>query len=187
VIEDEKASYPIKRMCELLKASRPGFYRWRVRRGRRPTASQRRRAELDAKVAECHVASDGMYRAPRILADLRAGCERVSRNTVAASLRCPGTGRDQPASVRAGHHGGRPRAVPKDLVRRRSTPGVLNRVWASDITCLRTGQGWLYVCAVRGGCSGRGIGWAVDEHMHTDLTQAALTMAWLRAASSPSR
>jgi putative transposase len=96
VIEDEKASYPIKRMCELLKASRPGFYRWRVRRGRRPTASQRRRAELDAKVAECHVASDGMYRAPWILADLRAGCERVSRNTVAASLRCPGTGRDQP-------------------------------------------------------------------------------------------
>jgi len=50
-------------------------------------------------------------------------------------------------------------------------------VWTSDITYLRTGQGWLYVCAVRDGCSRRGIGWAVDEHMHTDLIQAAPTMA----------
>ena len=50
-------------------------------------------------------------------------------------------------------------------------------MWTSDITYLRTGQGWLYVCAVRDGCSRRGIGWAVDEHMHTDLIQAAPTMA----------
>jgi hypothetical protein len=35
----------------------------------------------------------------------------------------------------------------------------------------------MYVCAVRDGCSRRGIGWAVDEHMHTDLIQAAPTMA----------
>jgi transposase InsO family protein len=40
-----------------------------------------------------------------------------------------------------------------------------------------TGQGWRYLCAVRDGCSRRVIGWAVDEHMHTDLVQAALTMA----------
>jgi transposase InsO family protein len=68
-------------------------------------------------------------------------------------------------------------AVPKDLVKRRFDTGILNRVWTSDITYLGTGEGWLYLCAVRDGCSRRVIGWAIDEYLHTDLVQAALEMA----------
>ncbi|ETZ69055.1 integrase core domain protein [Mycobacterium sp. MAC_011194_8550] len=44
-------------------------------------------------------------------------------------------------------------------------------------TYLRTGQGWLYLCAVRDGCSRRVIGWAIDEHLRTDLVESALSMA----------
>jgi hypothetical protein len=79
VIEAEKATYPIKRMCELLEVSRSGFYAWRKSRDGGPTPAARRRAELDAKVAKFHAASDGVYGAPRILADLRGDGERVSR------------------------------------------------------------------------------------------------------------
>jgi putative transposase len=77
VIEAEKASYPIKRTCELLEVSRSGYYKWRANRDGGPTPSQQQRAELDAKVAASHTASDGVYGTPRILADLRAGGERV--------------------------------------------------------------------------------------------------------------
>src|SRR5215208_5062180 len=115
-------------MCGLLEVSRSGFYKWRKSRDGGPSPSGRRRAELDAKVADFHQASDGVYGAPRILADLRAA-------------------------------------------------GELDRVWTSDITYLRTGQGWLYLCAVRDGCSRRAIGWAIDEHLHTDLVESALSMA----------
>ena len=90
MIEAEKASYPIKRMCELLEVSRSGFYKWRRSRDGGPSPSLRRRAELDAQVADFHKASDGIYGAPRILADLRAAGQRVSRKTVAASLRRQG-------------------------------------------------------------------------------------------------
>jgi putative transposase len=103
VIEAEKATYSIKRMCELLEVSRSGFDNWRKSRDSGPTPAQRRRAELDAKVATFHAASDGVYGAPRILADLRADGERVSRKTVAASLRrqglagiCPRRSRQPP-------------------------------------------------------------------------------------------
>jgi transposase InsO family protein len=178
VIEAEKATYAIKRMCELLGVSRSGFYKWRLGRDRGPSAPQRRRAELDAKVAASHAASDGVYGAPRVLADLRADGTRVSRKTVAASLRRQrlagiGPRRFAPATTVVDLDA----TAPKDLVRRRFDTGQLNRVWTSDITYLRTGQGWLYLCAVRDGCSRRVIGWAIDDHLCTDLVESAVSMA----------
>ena len=77
-------------MFELLEVSRSGYYKWRKSRDRGASPAQRRRAELDTKVAGFHAASDGVYGALRILADLRADGERVSRKTVAASPRRQG-------------------------------------------------------------------------------------------------
>jgi putative transposase len=178
VIEAEKATYTVRRMCALLEVSRSGFYKWRMRRDHGPTPLQRRRAELDVKVAASHAASDGVYGAPRVLADVRAAGTRVSRKTVAASLRrqrlagiCPR--RFAPATTVVD----RDAPLPADLVRRRFDTGALDRVWTSDITYLRTGDGWLYLCAVRDGCSRRVIGWAIDEHLRTDLVESALSMA----------
>lgn len=178
MIDAEKATFAVKRMCELLEVSRSGYYKWRANRDGGPTPAQRRRAELDAKVVAFHQASDGVYGAPRILADLRDDGERVSRKTVAASLRRQGLAgisprRFAPATTVIDLAA----VVPKDLVRRRFDTGALNRVWTTDITYLRTGEGWLYLCAVRDGCSRRVIGWAVDDRMDTDLVQAAVAMA----------
>jgi len=97
-------------------------------------------------MAASHTASDGVYGAPRILGDLRAGGKRVSRKTVAASLRRQGLAeisprRFAPATTVVDLDA----PVPKDLVSRRFDTGELDRVWTSDITYLRTGQGWQYL------------------------------------------
>ena len=52
-------------------------------------------------------------------------------------------------------------------------------MWTSDITYLATGQGWLYLCAVRDGCSRRVIGYAFSDSLHTDLVETALRRAVL--------
>lgn len=178
IIEAEKANFTIVRMTGLLEVSRSGFYKWRAGGLAGPSPTQVRRDLIDAKVKRFHDASDQVYGSPRILADLRDEGVAVSRKTVAASMR-----RQQLAGISPRKFTPVTTVIdldahrPKDLVERRFDRGELDKVWTSDITYLSTGEGWLYLCAVRDGCSRRVLGWAVEDHMRTDLVESALSMA----------
>ena len=178
LIDAEKTTYTVTRMVSLLKVSRSGYYKWVAAQSAGPSPAAVRRAGLDAKVAKFHDASDQVYGSPRILADLREDGETVSRKTVAASMRRQ---RLQGISPRKFTPittiSDRGRQNPPDLIGRKWDTGELDRVWTSDITYLPTGQGWVYLCAVRDGCSRRVIGWAMADHMRTELVTDALNMA----------
>lgn len=178
MIEAEKAFYGVKRCARLLGVSRSGFYAWRRRRAGEPGPREVRRAELVEQITDVHAASDGVYGAPRILAQLRADGQRVSRKTVSKLMRANKIAGISPRSwVPVTTLTDRsPHAIP-DLVRRHFDRGVLNIVWTSDITYLRTGQGWLYLCAVRDGCSRRVLGYAFADSLHTDLVETAVRNA----------
>ncbi len=178
-MEAEKATpdhvdgFEIARMSRLLEVSRSGYYDWARREAAGPSPAQQRRADLTSKIVVSHTESDRVYGSPRILADLRAAGEQVSAKTVAKLMRTAGIAGISPrgfvpVTTQAGPD---PYPVP-DLVRRRFDQGQLNRVWSSDITYLSTGEGWLYLCAVRDGCSRRVVGWAVEDHLHTDLVES---------------
>jgi putative transposase len=82
--------------------------------------------------------------------------DHVSAKTVAKLMRQAGIAgisprRFEPVTTQAGPD---PQPV-GDLVSRRFDHGRLNRVWTSDITYLATDEGWLYLCAIRDGCSRR--------------------------------
>ena len=68
-------------------------------------------------------------------------------------------------------------AYPVDAVQRKWDTAALNQVWVGDITYLRTWEGWLYLATVIDAHSRRVIGWAIADHMRTDLIQDALVMA----------
>jgi transposase InsO family protein len=168
----------VERMAELLGVSRSGYYAWVARRDADPGPRAARREKLVTKIKNFHQASDGVNGAPRILADLREDGEVVSRKTVAKIMRENGirgiSPRPwQPVTTIAE---AKPHAIP-DLVGRRFDQGELNKVWTSDITYLATGEGWLYLCAVRDGCSRRVIGYAFADTLHTDLVETALRRA----------
>ena len=179
MIHAERATHDVSRMVDLLEVSRSGYYAWANRQARGelgPRAA--RRADLLVKIKVAHDASDGVNGAPRILADLREAGEVISAKTVAklmrnSDIRGISPRPWQPVTTIADPS---PHAIP-DLVKRRFDRGTLNTVWTSDITYLATGQGWLYLCAVRDGCSRRVIGYAFADNLHTDLVESALRRA----------
>jgi transposase InsO family protein len=71
--------------------------------------------------------------------------------------------------------------VSDDLVRRTFTAPAPNRLWVADITSLPTWHGFLYLAVVLDVFSRRVVGWAMADHLRTELVLDALEMAvWNR-------
>jgi transposase InsO family protein len=182
VIQAEKAdpgsTLTVSRMCRLLKVDRRRFYEWRVRQAAGPTPRQQRAVEVSKQIRAFHAASDGTYGAPRIRAELHEAGVTVSRKTVAKLMQTAGIAGISP---RTWHpptttHGDDPFPVP-DRVERQFDSGARDVAWFSDITYLRTGEGWAYLCVVRDGHTRRVLGRTVADSMHTDLVEDALRQA----------
>ncbi|MDP9823685.1 hypothetical protein J2S59_003494 [Nocardioides massiliensis] len=73
------------------------------------------------------------------------------------------------------------------MTKRQWDTGVLNAVWVGDISYLRTWEGWLYLATVIDAHSRRAIGWAIADHMRTDLVEDALKMAITLRGELPAR
>lgn len=174
----EKGNFSITRMARLLNVSTSGYYKWDERRVHGPSRRAAARRARDEKIAQVFEVSHQTYGAPRVAAQLAREGVAVDRKTVADSMRRQGIEgisprKFQPVTTIQGvdaHH------LP-DLVHRQWDRGRLDAVWISDITYLRTRQGWLYLCAVRDGHSRRVLGWAMDAVQNTDLVERALRMA----------
>ncbi|MBX0301442.1 IS3 family transposase, partial [Cryobacterium sp. 1639] len=160
----EKTNFTITRMVRLLEVSRSGYYAWA---GRPPSPASIRRVHIEQKVAFFHGDSDEVYGAPRILADLRADGEIISRKTVAATMRRLGLAGICPKKWKTTTIIDHADAYPVDAVKREWDTGALNQVWVGDITYLRTWEGWVYLATVIDAHSRRVIGWAIADHMRT--------------------
>jgi transposase InsO family protein len=173
-IDAEKACYPVTMLCRLVDVSRAGYYAWSRRR---PSPRAQADAALTEEIRTIHTKSRQTYGVPRVQATLRENGHRVSRKRVARLMRAAGL-RGCRSQRRVRTTISDPTATPApNLVQRQFDRGELNRIWVTDITYLATDEGWVYLAALLDACSRRVVGWALADHLRTELVLAALAMA----------
>ena len=170
----ERASFPLRLLCRVVGASASGFYAWLRRRPARPEGADR---GLGARVEAVFAASRGTYGSPRVHAELRAQGVRVGRNRVARLMREGGlsaTVRRRAPRTTDSRHG---HPVAPNLLGRRFAADRPDAVWLADISYLPTGEGWLYLAAIKDMATREIVGWSMADSLRADLACDALLMA----------
>jgi putative transposase len=161
-------------MCVWAEVSRSGFYEWRDRPA---SATAERRVWLGVQVARVFKASQGVYgyrKVHEILVGegIEAGPELVRVLMVAHGLvSC------HPRPWRVTTIPGEEAGGPVDLLCRDFTAQAPGERFVGDITYISTWEGWLYLATVIDVYSREVVGWAMADHMRTELVCDALTMA----------
>ena len=172
-IKANRDQYDVKMMCRVLEVTRNGYYAWL----HEPISH---RAQEDARllrlIRASFVASHGVYGAPRVFLDLREAGETCSKHRVARLMRV-----NKIRAVGGYRMRHRSASKPSELV-----PNVLlrnfdvtspNKAWVTDITYVRTWQGWLYLAVVMDLFSRMIIGWATRPTIGRELVLDAILMA----------
>lgn len=180
---EQAAGHSVSRCCELLEVSRAAYYE---RRKDVPSAREVSDAELAEQIREVHDDSGGTYGSPRVHKELvkrgiACGRRRVRRLMRQAGLegRCKRRWRKttvvDPAAERA-----------RDLIQRHFGPcEELDARYVGDITYISTWEGWAYLATVIDLASRRVVGWALADHMRTELVSEALESAFASRRPGP--
>jgi putative transposase len=164
-------------MCRVLVVHRSGYYAWL-----RQQASARERDDerLLGRIKHFWLASGAVYGHRKITLDLREAGETCSRHRVRRLMKREGLRAQVGYGSKPRFRGG-PVGVVGNVLDRTFTPTAPNRAWVTDITYIRTYEGWLFLAAVMDLYSRQIVGWAMRPAMTTDLVlQALLAAVWKR-------
>jgi len=173
-IASEEGNYPLLQMCRWARVSRSGFYDWA---GRELSERARRRGELAVLVRFSFERSDGTYGYRRVHAELLRWGQVLDDETVRSIMRQEGLEACQPKPFRPVTTIAGDAADTPDLLRRDFTATEPRAKLVGDITYIPTWQGWLYLATVLDCFSKKVVGYAMAEHMRTELVTDALGMA----------
>ena len=162
VSADPQADPP---MCRLLGVAPSGDYNWL----QQPVSNRKQEdARLLRLIRASFIASHGIYGAPCVFLDLREAGETCSKHRVARLMR--------EAKLQALHGYrtrswavGKPSVLIPNLLQRLFTATRPNTAWVTDITYIRTWQGWLYLAVVMDLFSRMIVGWAAAPTIHREL------------------
>jgi transposase InsO family protein len=176
-VVDHQARYGVKRLCQILRIARSSYYYWKATAPAR-AAREAADAALAVRIRAVRAVHDGTYGAPRITAELQDDGLAVNHKKVARVMR-----RHRIQGLRLRRRVQTTIADPAaakapDLIGRDFTAEAINQRYVGDITYLPVGErGFLYLATVIDLHSRRLAGWAIADHVRTDLVINALDAA----------
>jgi len=177
-IKENRSSFRVRKMCQVLKVKPSGYYAWRKRgKSRRALENER----LLSEIRIIFMRYRRLYGSPRITDELRDNGCHCGENRVARLMKENGivakTKRRFKITTKSKHN----YPLADNLVNRKFFSNRPNRLWVSDITYIWTREGWLYLAAVMDVYSRQIIGWHMSKRLTRELVIQALKQAiWRR-------
>jgi len=164
-------------MCQVLRVSSSGFYDWF---GRPLSNHAREDQRLLALIRASYAASGGVYGARRVFLDLREIGEACGKHRVARIMKVNGIKAIHGYKIPRGPYG-RPSIIAPNKLQREFTVEHPDHAWVTDITYIRTWQGWLYLAVVMDLFARKVVGWSMKPTLARELVLDAILMAvWRR-------
>ncbi len=165
-------------MCRVLKIARAGYYAWLHAPESQRTKEDKRLLQL---IRSSYDASYGIYGYRRITLDLRELGESCSKNRVHRIMKANDIAAVRGYKRHKSYGYGRPSIVMPNHLNREFTVVAPDKAWVTDITYIRTWQGWLYLAIVLDLYSRKVVGWSMKPTLAKDIVLDALLMAiWRR-------
>lgn len=161
-------------MCEVLEVSRSSYYKRTKRlQGKRFKENK----ELLGKIREVFSDSKERYGSPRITAELKRLGIQCNKKRIARLMNKNGIAARIFRKYRNTTNSNHDKERSANILSREFNRQRRNEVWTSDITYIRTEEGWLYLAAVIDIYSRKVIGWQMDKNLNSELVEKALKNA----------
>jgi len=180
-IRTNSTVWPVRWLCRLLEVHPSGYYAWQKQPYSAGTIVNQR---LTGLIKQFWLQSGGVYGYRKIHCDLRDIGEQCGENRVYRLMRAAGL-RAQVGYRRPRHRSGPASVLAPNRLQRKFEVANPNDIWVTDITHIRTHQGWLYLAVVIDLYSRKVVGWSMHSRIKKELVLNALLMAvWRRKPGS---
>lgn len=169
-------------MCAVLDVHPSGFYAWLKRPLSIRALEDRRQTGL---MKHSWLESGAVYGYRKVRDDLLELGEKIGKHRAQRLMRLAGIRSERGYSRPRGYYGGKPAVVAPNRLERQFEVTEPNKVWATDITMIRTYEGWLYLAIVIDLYSRQVVGWSMQSRMQSELILKALLMAVWRRKPKP--
>lgn len=159
-------------MCEVLKVSKSGYYRW-LKSG--PSKLWLENQKLSVLIQSIFDDSYGSYGSPRISEELRSMGYKVSRPRVSRLMKANHLFARRKKKFRVTTDSKHNYPVAPNLLNQNFRVHRTNQVWVSDITYVHTKQGWLYLTVIIDLFNRKIVGWSLSGNLTTSDT---IVKAW---------
>jgi transposase InsO family protein len=167
----QQEAVSVSRACRVLGVSRSGYY---AHRQAKPSPA---RVQQKVHVSAAFAASGGSYGSRRVMRALQGQGLRIGRYRVRTLMREAGLRTSWKRKFVWTTNSKHTLPVAENVLNRQFAVTKPNRAWVSDITYIRTAQGWLYLAAVLDLHSRKVVGWSMAPNMSAQLVISALVMA----------
>ena len=169
------AEHSLSQLCAVFEVTGSGYHAWQ----KRPSSARARAdAALLSAIQVIHAGHRERYGAPRIHRELAEqgrhhGRKRIARLMKQGGLRGRCSRRFVPRTTDSDHQ----EPIAPNRLAEAPAPTGPNQTWVSDLTYVKTDEGWLYVAVILDLWSRRVVGWSCGDTLAAVVVLAALRMA----------